>query len=233
MGRKYKRKENKRNWSRRRFSFLSSLSLSSLSHFSFFFLVEEIILVEEPIEITSFKVGLAIVQGPGAEVLLSVASKALGKVGIVNVVTGEVPFASILPYATQQLIKSTDAVLALEIISNDQIGSGNGSHSAVLSSALYQVGLAAEKPVIPGIVCKESFLEAKGLLPHLCEEWAQAILAILNISSNKRFGKTPAPVVPPPTPPTPDINDVQTLLTKFRESLKVNFLSLFPFLSLS
>lgn len=182
--------------------------------------VEEVYEPEPTVEITSFKVGLAIVQGPGSDILLNVASKALGKVGIVNVVSGEVPYASVLPYAAQQLIKSTDAVLALEIVSHDPIGTGNGSNSAVLSTALYQVGVAAEKPVVPGIVCQESLLEAKGVLPNLCDEWANGILSILNISSDKKFGKTPAPAVPPPSPPTPDIADSQVLLSKFRETLK-------------
>lgn len=169
---------------------------------------------------------MAIVQGPGADVLLTVASKALGAVGIVNVVAGTVPFGSVLPYAVQKLIKSNDAVLALDIIAQDQIGSGNGSTSAVLSSALYQVGLAAEKPVVPGIVCQSSLLEAKGVLPNLCAEWAGAILAMLNIESDKNFGKAPAPAVPPPSPPTPEVNDVQVLLNKFRETLKVSPFSL-------
>jgi hypothetical protein len=184
-------------------------------------LVEEVFVAEEAVEITTFKVGLAIVQGPGADVLLTIASKALGAVGIVNVVAGTVPYGSVLPYAAQQLIKSTDAVLALDIVSHDQIGCGLGSASAVLSSALYQVGVAAEKPVVPGIVCQASLLEAKGVLPNLCAEWAGAILGMLNISSDRNFGKVPAPAVPPPSPPTPDINDTQVLLTKFRETLKV------------
>jgi calcyphosin len=186
------------------------------------YLVEEVFVAEEVVEITSFKVGLAIVQGPGADVLLTIASKALGAVGIVNVVAGTVPYGSVLPYAAQQLIKSTDAVLALDIVSHDQIGCGLGSASAVLSSALYQVGVAAEKPVVPGIVCQASLLEAKGVLPNLCEEWAGAILGMLNISSDRTFGKTPAPAVPPPPPPPPDVNDTQVLLTKFRETLKVH-----------
>jgi 6,7-dimethyl-8-ribityllumazine synthase len=192
----------------------------------YFELVEEIAEPEVVVEITSFKVGLAIVQGPGADVLLTVASKALGAVGIVNVVAGLVPFGSVLPYAAQRLLKSNDAVLALDIVSQDQIGSGLGSTSAVLSSALYQVGVSAEKPVIPGIVCQESLLEAKGVLPNLCEEWAGAILGMLNIASDKKFGKAAAPTVPPHTPPTPDITDDKVLLTKFRETLKVP--SLFP-----
>jgi hypothetical protein len=171
--------------------------------------------------VTDYKVGLAIVQGPGSDVLAAVTSKALAKVGIVNVFVAEVSYGSILVYATQQLLKTCDGVIALDIINNDQIGAGNGSNSGVLMSALFQVGIKAEKPVIPGIIVQSSLLEAKGVLPNLATDWSKALLAIFNASNDNSFGKTRAPPAATPSPPAPEETNDNNLLDKFRESLKV------------
>lgn len=169
-----------------------------------------------------------VVEGPGSDVLISVVSKALAKVGIINVSVATVRYPSTLALATKKMTSNCDGVIGLHIVERDAIGSGNGSMSAVLMSALYEVGTTTNKPVIPGIICQSSLLEAKGILPNLAKEWSASLLEMINLSNVKdnHFGEVQAPEVQPFAPPTPDESDYSVLLDKFRETLKVFVLAL-------
>lgn len=175
------------------------------------------------VEVVDFRVGLAIVDGPGADVLASVMSKALAHVGIVHVSVANVKFASMLAQATKKLSSTCDGVIGLHIVEKDAIGCGNGSNTAILMSALFEVGIFTDKPVIPGIICQSSLLEAKGILPNLADEWAQAMLDMISLSKeeNEEFGTHKAPEAEPFAPPVPEEEDYAVLLDKFRETLKV------------
>ncbi|CAE7608885.1 CAPSL [Symbiodinium microadriaticum] len=89
-------------------------------------------------------------------------------------------------------------------------------------SALYEVGTVTDVPVIPGIICQSSLLEAKGVLPNLAEEWSCAMLDMLDLANieDGEFGAVHAPEAAPFAPPTPEEADYATLLEKFRETLK-------------
>jgi hypothetical protein len=177
----------------------------------------------EAVEVTEYKVGLAVVEGPGSDVVISVVSKALAKVGIVNISVAMVGYPTMLAQATKKMTSTCDGVIGLHIVERDAIGSGNGSNSAVLMSALYEVGTVTDKPVIPGIICQSSLLEAKGVLPNLAKEWCGAMLEMVTLSQTEdaEFGAEKAPEAEPYAPPTPDESNYTVLLDKFRETLKV------------
>ena len=177
----------------------------------------------EAVHVTEYKVGLVVVDGPGAEVLVSVLSKALARVGIVKVSVAIVKFCTMLPLATRKMASSCDGVIALDIVERDAIGSGHGSHTSVLMSALYEVGIVTDTPVIPGIICQSSLLEAKGVLPNLAEEWSSAMLDMVTMSAAPldTFGVELVPATQPFSPPAPEETDYTVLLDKFRDTLKV------------
>ena len=173
--------------------------------------------------VTEYHVGLVVVDGPGTEVLVSVLSKALARVGIVKVSVAIVKFSTMLPQATRKMTSTCDGVIALDIVERDAIGSGHGSHTSVLMSALYEVGIVTDTPVIPGIICQSSLLEAKGVLPNLAEEWSSAMLDMVTMSAAPldTFGVELVPATQPFSPPAPEETDYTVLLDKFRDTLKV------------
>lgn len=130
--------------------------------------------------------------------------------------------------ATQKLLKTCHGVIALTVLESDQIGTGSGSLSAVLTSALYQVGITGDKPVIPGIVVQNSLLEAKGVFPNIAVNLAHSIANLLHDKLTP--SENCEPIMQPPTKRvevvTESVQDLESLLEAFRETLKVIFLHL-------
>lgn len=141
-----------------------------------------------------------------------------------NTVVVKVARSDMLIRASQKLLKTSHGVIGVAILEDDQIGTGNGSLSAVLTGSLYQLGIFADKPVLPAIVVQNSLLEAKGTFPAFAEDVAHSMANLLYEKLTTKENSEPivqvaakrAEVV------TESVTDVKALMDSFRETLKVS-----------
>jgi len=175
----------------------------------------------EPIYPTSPDViGLVVLDGLAFETATRSLTRALAKYGYVNTVLVRAPKPEALVRASQKLVKTTSAVLAVAFFDNDAHGST--TWSSVLNESLYQVGINADKPVVPVVIVNPNLLEAKGTFPNVAAGFARSVATLLN--ENLIEGESVAPVAQPPTARpeivTEAVQDVEALMAAFRESLK-------------
>ena len=96
------------------------------------------------------KVGIALAEGVGSDIILGAILKSFASGGIVDPVVCRAHDFLMLPFVSQQLLAATDAVIAVAVITNDNIGSG--SVSQALINGLLHAGVVASKPIVPGIL---------------------------------------------------------------------------------
>ena len=141
-----------------------------------------------------------VVQGESAEHITSCTTKALARVGLPRVVVVNVPNGSMLVPASQVCLLMCDptdiplnrsiftiskkllktpgicGVLALHVAAPYQHMQASNQEGALL-----HLGNLSDKPIIPGVVCQASKLEANGVIPNLAEEWATAMAGLLAV----------------------------------------------------
>ena len=162
-------------------------------------------------------IGLA-VAGAGSDSIIAAVSKALAAEGDYECSMTQVEDPSILPYVTQELIKSCDIVIAASLLTSATQSIGN----AIVAS-LYEVGVRNGKPVIPGIISASSLLEAKAMLPIYSATWLKSVSTINAMQKNAAVESTPLPKAPTKLSSqyTSDITNVDVLLDTLRDTLKV------------
>ena len=120
--------------------------------------------------------------GPGHDILLQGMLDALNKQGLYEINKTVVPDPMMLPFSAQQLFQTNHVVIAMALITNDNLGAG--SLTQTLVGALMQVGVQASAPVVAGVFCPASLLEAKCLIPDYTARWATNTIGYLTA----RFG---------------------------------------------
>ena len=168
-------------------------------------------------------VGIAIVDGIGAEAFIAATRQSFADAGITKLLFMPVADALILPYAAQNLISVCEVVVAGAVLTNDAIGSNHGALSQTLVASITQLGLISASCVIPAIVSQSSLLEAKAVLPALAQNWAHLSKAALGMKMGTVKVQI-AETVPTPLPPviTAEVATVSDLLAAFTASLKVS-----------
>lgn len=140
--------------------------------------------------ISGGKVGVAVVRTDGYQSLKKAIVDSLGNMGASARVV-EVDDLLMLPFVTQRLTESCEAVIAMGVVVGE-----NTSIDAVVGS-LFTVGAIARTPVIPGIVSAASFDI------NLASTWASAACSLVamktsivveEIGPGKVTRQTPVPV---------------------------------------
>eukprot|EP00595_Chromulina_sp_UTEXLB2642_P000916 CAMPEP_0196761750 /NCGR_PEP_ID=MMETSP1095-20130614/1052_1 /TAXON_ID=96789 ORGANISM="Chromulina nebulosa, Strain UTEXLB2642" /NCGR_SAMPLE_ID=MMETSP1095 /ASSEMBLY_ACC=CAM_ASM_000446 /LENGTH=528 /DNA_ID=CAMNT_0042111681 /DNA_START=8 /DNA_END=1594 /DNA_ORIENTATION=- len=125
-----------------------------------------------------------------------------------------------IPYVVQKLLKSSEAIISLVILSNE-INNVSAISQSLLNN-LYSIGLSGNTPVIPGVLITSSLLEAKATLAVYSNTLVKALVD--NLSINELIS-TPASLPDTETKKTvllPTVTDPEVLLQSLRESLKAN-----------
>jgi hypothetical protein len=164
------------------------------------------------------KVGIVIAGNIATDFMRDTIAKALSTEGIIDSVVTVVDEVSVLTYATQQLTKTCDVVVAAAFMSEDL----NGTATNSLHSSLLQLGIVGKVPIIPALVNQSSLLEAKMMLPVLAGCWARSARIILTLDEIEII-PTPHVIVVEKPVLTPTLLSTDKLLDILRESLKVGF----------
>lgn len=168
------------------------------------------------------QVGVVVVEGVGSDNFIKAVKKSFAAAGINSLLFMPIADVALLTFAAQNLTSMCDVVVGGAILINDSIGANNGALSQTLVGGLIQLGLVAKTCVIPAVVSQESLLEAKAVLPALSERWANACMGALAVKTSgitTTAVETPSPASPVDVTLSGD--DVDSLLTAFKESLKV------------
>jgi Ca2+-binding EF-hand superfamily protein len=163
-------------------------------------------------------VGVVVVQGESTEHLTSCTTKALARIGLTKVVVINVPNGSMLVPTARKLLNTTGiaGVLALNVAAPHQHVQASNQEGAIL-----HLSNISEKPIIPGVVCQSSKLEANGVIPNLAEEWATAMAGLLAVIDYSHEAVIESVEVVPLTP-SEDETDPDKLLNIYREALKAH-----------
>lgn len=109
-----------------------------------------------------------------------------------------------LPYAVQKVQNSYSVIIASAVL----FGVDANTNVNLISASLYQLGLNGNKHIIPAIVCRESLLETKAMVPLASSGWAKAAVSMLNLS-------TDLPVVNAQEPELREVDIKNSLAKKF------------------
>lgn len=123
---------------------------------------------------SSKMVGIALATSVGAEEITTAIAKALAAKGITNVVVSLVQSAYVLPYLAKQMAEKCAVVLAVGVLTDDDVFA-----SEILIEALISTGLAQKCPTVPVIIAPKGMLELKSSLSHHCPAWANSVSSLL------------------------------------------------------
>lgn len=150
------------------------------------------------------------------DAISAAVSKAIGEKNIVGAKIVNVPDFAMLPYVTQQFTKSSDAIIVSALLTSEF--SNAAVYATSITSALFNLGVNSNTPIIPAILAINSLLEAKAVLPDLAAGWLEAIINHLDLRYDT------APVVPVEKKPAVVVKpgvSVDVLIQNLRDSLKV------------
>ena len=157
--------------------------------------------------------------------LVNAIVKALAEEGIRNAFVMQVEDPMLLPYAAQQLGRSYQVVLAAAVMSNDSFGH-NVAFVQTLTSALLHAGIANGLHIVPAVICHESLLETRALLPKKALQWAKSTSSLLRLrgkgdveSPFSPFAYAEPVIAAPPVIITAENHSVNHLMADFRASL--------------
>ena len=163
------------------------------------------------------KVGILIGGELATEALTAAVTKALVLEGISGSVISYAGDLSIVPFSAKKMCGVCDVVIVASIIM-DPTNTVAGS----LRTALSQISMNADVPVVPALVVQESLLEAKALLGTLSASWAKAAATVLSLKNGEfKIEAAPVPVIAAPVVYSASIDDADTLMNVFRESCNV------------
>lgn len=164
----------------------------------------------------SGKVGVLIGGDLATDAVTAAVAKALVMEGITGTVMATTPDVSTIAFAAKKLCAMCDAVIVAAIVMDT---SGNIVPS--VQTALSQVSLSTDVPVIPGLVSQDSLLESKAMLSTLAPNWAKAAASVLAMKNGKlTLEALPEPVIEVAPELTPQLEDPNALMAVLRESLK-------------
>lgn len=167
------------------------------------------------------QVGVAIVEGPGADSFIQFTKQSFADVGINKLVFLNVADAILLPYAAQSLIGFCEVVVAGAVLVHDKIGEHGGALAQSLVASITQLGLMSHSCVVPAIVSQSSLLEAKAVMPLLAAQWAKLAKAAVSMKAGSISVETTETAATPAAPVvTPATSSVDDLMGAFRATLK-------------
>eukprot|EP00598_Pedospumella_elongata_P000506 CAMPEP_0184975600 /NCGR_PEP_ID=MMETSP1098-20130426/6811_1 /TAXON_ID=89044 /ORGANISM="Spumella elongata, Strain CCAP 955/1" /LENGTH=563 /DNA_ID=CAMNT_0027498359 /DNA_START=44 /DNA_END=1735 /DNA_ORIENTATION=+ len=159
------------------------------------------------------KVGVIIGGDLATDAITAAIAKALVAEGISGSVMTSAPELTTLVFATKKLASQVDTVIVAAIVADSTL-------APTLQSALTQLSLSTDVPIIPGLVVRESLLEAKALLSTNAAAWAKAAASVLSLKNGKiKVEPVPEPVIAPPAVITPVMEDPNALMNVLKESL--------------
>jgi len=174
--------------------------------------------VKKPAAPTSGKVGVLIGSELGADAVTAAVAKALAMEGISGSVMTSTPDVSTIAFTAKKLAAVCDVVIVAAIVmdpSNTIVPS--------LQTALSQISMATDVPVIPGLVSQDSLLESKAMLSTMAPNWAKAAASVLHMKNGKlTLEAVPEPVIEAVPELTPELDDANALMAVLRESLKAH-----------
>jgi len=169
----------------------------------------------EPVAVSSTgkgTVGILIGGEHATDALSSAVTKALVNEGIKGSLISTVKEIAIVPFAAKKMCSKCDVVIVAAVMSEPS-----------LKTALTQMSMSSDVPIIPGVVVQDSLLEAKVMLNSQAASWAKAAAAVLEMKEGElAVEAAPEPEIPTPVVLTSDMDEPDALVDVLRESLKTH-----------